>query len=56
MTNKPKVYTEFDSEGNPIYHVRAEAIRPNEVLYDKSGLAVAIKTKGQILAILDDKE
>lgn len=56
MTTKPKIYTEFDSEGNPIYHIRAEPIRPNELLYDKDGLAVAIKLNGKILAILDGDE
>ena len=50
--DSPKVFTEFDSEGNPIYHIRAEPMRPNELLYDSKGLIVAIKTKGQILAIL----
>ena len=40
-------------KSNPIYHIRAEQIRPNELLYDSKGLIVAIKTKGQILAILE---
>ena len=52
MNNTPKVLTTFGSEGNPIYHIRAEPMRPNELLYDSKGLIVAIKTKGQILAIL----
>ena len=39
-----------------IYHIRAEAIRPNELLYDKNGLAVAIKTKGKLLAIIEGEE
>ena len=56
MTNKPKVLTTFDSEGNPIYHIRAEAIRPNELLYDSKGLIVAIKTKGKLLAIIEGEE
>ena len=51
-TNTPKVLTTFDREGNPIYHIRAEPIRPNELLYDSKGLIVAIKTKGKLLAIL----
>jgi hypothetical protein len=33
--------------------VRLKPIRENEVLYDKSGLAVAIKSNGQILAIIE---
>ena len=53
MPNTPKVLTTLDSEGHPIYHIRAEPIRPNELLYDSKGLIVAIKTKGQILAILE---
>mgnify|MGYP003384843683 CR=1 FL=1 len=36
----------------PTYHIRAEAIRPNELLYDKDGLAVAIKSNGKILPII----
>ena len=52
MPNTPKVLTTFASEGNPAYHIRAEPIRPNELLYDSKGLIVAIKTKGQILTIL----
>ena len=52
-TSAPQVLTTFDSEGNPIYHIRAEQIRPNELLYGSKGLIVAIKTKGQILAILE---
>lgn len=67
-TNTPKVLAPFimcDKEGQPIdesgaviinaepiYHIRAEPIRPNELLYDSKGLIVAIETKGQILAIL----
>lgn len=53
MTSKPKVFAEFDSEGNPIYHIRAEQIRANELLYDKDGLAVAIKSNGKILPIIE---
>ena len=45
--NKPKV---------PMYHIRAEPIRPNELLYDKEGLAVAIKLNGKLLAILEGEE
>ena len=56
MTNIPKALATFDSEGNPTYHIRALPIRDGEVLYDKTGLAVAIKTKGQILAILEGEE
>ena len=52
MPNTPKVLTTFDSEGNPIYHIRAEPIRKGELLYDENGKLVAIETKGQILAIL----
>ena len=40
----------------PSFHVRKEAIREGELLYDKQGLIVAIKKKGQILAILDGEE
>ena len=40
----------------PNCHARAEAIRPNELLYDKNGLAVAIKTKGKLLAIIEGEE
>ena len=43
----------FNENNIPIYHIRAEAIRPNELLYDKNGLAVAIKTKGKLLAIIE---
>jgi len=33
--------------------VRYEAVRDNEVLYNKHGKEVAIKTKGKILEILE---
>lgn len=56
MTNKPKVFTELDSEGNPIIHIRAEPIRPNELLYDKDGYVVAIESKGRLLAVLRGEE
>lgn len=56
MTNPKRPAIEFDNKGNPIYHIRALPIRDGEVLYDKTGLAVAIKTKGQILAILEGEE
>ena len=52
ISNHPKVHTTFDGEGNPIYHIRKEAIRPNELLYDDKGLPVAINRKGKLLAIL----
>lgn len=52
----PKAFTEFDGEGNPTYHIRAEPIRPNELLYDKNGYVVAIKSKGRLLAILEGEE
>ena len=54
--NKPKVFTEFDGEGNPIIHIRAEPIRPNELLYDKSGHVVAIKKNGKLIAVLEGEE
>tara|TARA_R110002167_G_scaffold45515_3_gene136722 strand:- start:188 stop:370 length:183 start_codon:yes stop_codon:yes gene_type:complete len=47
---------DFNESKIPIYHIRALPVRPNEVLYDKEGLAVAIKTKGKILAILEGVE
>ena len=56
MANKPKVFTELDGEGNPIIHIRAEHIRPNELLYDKNGYVVAIESKGRLLAILEGEE
>jgi hypothetical protein len=34
---------------------RREQIRPNELLYDHEGQPVAIKTNGQILAIIEDE-
>lgn len=56
MTTKPKVLTTLDIVGNPIYRIRAEPIRPNELLYDSKGQAVAIKSKGKILAIIGGEE
>ena len=56
MANKPKAFTELDSEGNPTYHTRAEPIRSNELLYDKDGYVVAIESKGRLLAILEGEE
>lgn len=56
MTNKPKTLSEFNSEGNPTYHIRAEPIRPNELLYDKNGYVVAIESKGRLLAVLRGEE
>ena len=39
---------------NPEVRIRlTEPIRPNELLYDKNGLAVAIKINGEILPILE---
>ena len=52
----PVLGVKYDSLGNPIYYVRKEPIRDNEVLYDRHGKAAAIKTKGRILAILDGEE
>lgn len=52
MDDKPKVFTELDGEGNSIIHIRAEPIRPNELLYDKNGHVVAIESKGRLLAVL----
>ena len=37
----------------PAFHIRKEPIRDNELLYDSKGLVVAIKRKGQLLAILE---
>lgn len=45
--------TDSDSNQNPAYHIRAETIRPSELLYDKDGLAVAIKSNGKILPIIE---
>lgn len=38
------------------FHIRKELIRDNELLYDKEGLIVAIKRKGQLLAVLKGDE
>jgi hypothetical protein len=35
------------------HYARPEPIRPNELLYDHKGQPVAIKTNGQILAIIE---
>lgn len=56
MTDKypPKINHELDALGNPIYIIRTEPVKEGEVLYDKHGKATVIKTKGQLLAILED--
>lgn len=38
--------------GKPAFHIRKEAIREGELLYDNKGLIVAIKRKGQLLAVI----
>jgi len=40
----------------PVFIIRATPIKDGEILYDRHGLASAIKTKGQILAILEGEE
>ena len=40
------------NNSKPAFHIRKEAIREGELLYDKKGLVVAIKIKGQLLAVL----
>ena len=44
------------SNDKPAFHIRKKPIREGELLYDKKGLIVAIKTKGKILAILEGVE
>lgn len=46
----------IETDSFPIYHIRAEPIRPNELLYDSKGQAVAIKSNGKILAIIGGEE
>lgn len=55
MTDKypQKINHELDALGNPIYCIRVEPVRPGELLYDKDGLAVAIKSNGKILPIIE---
>ena len=40
----------------PTYHIRKEPIQEGELLYDRKGLIVAIKRKGQLLAVLRGEE
>jgi hypothetical protein len=55
-----KIHEEFKREmkefnkANLSDKLRLEPIRPNELLYDRKGQPVAIKTNGQILAIIED--
>jgi hypothetical protein len=56
MEATKQVNHELDALGNPIYTIRAEPLKDDEALYDSKGLIVAIKTKGQILAILEGEE
>ena len=44
------------SNRKPTLHIRKEAIREGELLYDNKGLIVAIKRKGQLLAVLRGDE
>jgi hypothetical protein len=55
MSNKKiELQHNLAKELNLIETARAEPIRPNELLYDRKGQPVAIKTNGQILAIIED--
>ena len=45
-----------EASDKPVFIIRATPIKDGEILYDKNGLAVAIKTKGQILTILEGEE
>lgn len=40
----------------PTLHIRKEAIREGELLYDRKGLIVAIERNGQLLAVLRGDE
>ena len=51
-----KINHELDKLGNPVFIIRKEPIENGAILYDKNGLAAAIKKKGQILAILEGEE
>lgn len=57
MSDYPaKINHELDKLGNPIFIIRKEPIENGAILYDKNGLAAAIKKKGRILAILEGDE
>lgn len=49
----PKINHELYALGIPIYYIRAEPVSPNELLYDKDGLAAAIKSNGKIFPIIE---
>ena len=51
-----RINHELDAIGNPIYVIRTEPIRDNELLYDRRGDIVAIKAKGKLLEILEGEE
>jgi hypothetical protein len=54
MSNKKiELQHNLSKELNLFETARAEPIRPNELLYDHKGQPVAIKTNGQILAIIE---
>lgn len=55
-TNTPKNPANFNGKNKPTFHIRKEAIREGELLYDRKGLIVAIKRKGQLLAVLRGEE
>ena len=52
----PVLGVKYDNLGNPIYYVRKEPIRDNEVLYDRHGKPAAIKNKGKLIAIIEGEE
>lgn len=57
MKDSPeKINHELDKLGSPIFIIRKEPLKNGAILYDKNGLAAAIKQKGQILAILEGEE
>jgi len=52
----PSPWLEAHNQRKSTLHIRKDAIREGELLYDKKGLIVAIKRNGQLLAVLRGDE